>query len=132
MSSPGSDRGNGSERVACVGGVVHDEAGRVLLILRATEPGRGLWSVPGGRVEPGESEVDAVAREVLEETGLVVSVGALVGRVERGRYDIADYACTVLDGALQAGDDAAACRWTPYSQLSALPLVDGLADFLTP
>lgn len=130
MSSPPAPAGNGAERVACVGGVVHDAAGRVLLILRATEPGRGQWSVPGGRIESGESEVSAVAREVLEETGLVVSVGALVGRVERGHYDIADYACTVVDGALQAGDDAAACRWTPYSQLSSLPLVDGLADFL--
>lgn len=116
--------------MACVGGVVHDAAGRVLLILRATEPGRGRWSVPGGRVEPGESEVSAVAREVLEETGLVVSVGALAGRVEQGPYDIADYACTVVDGALQAGDDAAACRWTAYSELGSLPLVDGLAEFL--
>lgn len=131
MSSPSSGAGNGSARVACVGGVVHDAAGRVLLILRATEPGRGQWSVPGGRVEPGETEAAAVAREVLEETGLVVAVGGLVGRVTRGPYDIADYACTVVDGALQAGDDAAACRWTPYSQLKSLPLVEGLAEFLT-
>ena len=132
MSSPGAAPGNGSGGVPCVGGVVHDEAGRVLLILRATEPGRGQWSVPGGRVEPGESEVEAVAREVLEETGLVVAVGSLVGRVTRGPYAIADYACTVVDGALQAGDDAAACRWTPYSQLTSLPLVEGLAEFLAP
>jgi ADP-ribose pyrophosphatase YjhB (NUDIX family) len=60
----------GTLRVDCVGGIVVDERGRLLLVRRGTEPGRGLWSVPGGRVEPGESDAEATAREVLEETGL--------------------------------------------------------------
>ena len=56
--------------VPCVGAVVHDAAGRLLLIRRGHDPHRGLWSLPGGRVEPGESPEQAVVREVREETGL--------------------------------------------------------------
>jgi 8-oxo-dGTP diphosphatase len=98
--------------VACVGAIIRDDSGRVLLVRRANEPGRGLWSLPGGRVEPGETEEAAVAREVLEETGLVVSVEALAGRVTIGRYDIADYACTVTGGTLAAATDADDVAWT--------------------
>src|SRR3954466_12295448 len=67
--------------VPCVGAVVRDAAGRLLLVRRGHAPGRGLWSLPGGRVEPGESVEQAVAREVREETGLTVRAGAPVGRV---------------------------------------------------
>jgi ADP-ribose pyrophosphatase YjhB (NUDIX family) len=98
--------------VACVGAIIRDDSGRVLLVRRANEPGRGLWSLPGGRVEPDETEKAAVAREVLEETGLVVSVEALAGRVTIGRYDIADYACTVTGGTLAAATDADDVAWT--------------------
>jgi ADP-ribose pyrophosphatase YjhB (NUDIX family) len=102
----------------------------VLLVLRGTEPGRGLWSIPGGRIETDETAEQAVIREMREETGLEVVVGDLVGRVTRGHYDIADYACTDVGGALQAGDDAVACRWVSYEELDSLALVDGVADFL--
>jgi ADP-ribose pyrophosphatase YjhB (NUDIX family) len=102
----------------------------VLLVLRGTEPGRGLWSIPGGRIEADETPEQAVIREMREETGLEVVVGDPVGRVVRGRYDITDYACTVVGGALQAGDDAVACRWVGYDELDSLALVDGVADFL--
>src|SRR3954454_8406121 len=67
--------------VPCVGAVVHDGDGRLLLIRRGHAPHEGLWSLPGGRVEPGESAEAAVVREVLEETGLRVRAGAPVGRV---------------------------------------------------
>ena len=70
-------------RVHCVGALVHDDAARLLLVQRANAPGRGQWSVPGGKVERGESDVDAVRREVLEETGLHVRVGLRVGTVQR-------------------------------------------------
>ena len=70
-------------RVPCVGALVHDDEGRLLLVRRRNEPGAGRWSVPGGRVEPGETDADAVRREVLEETGLHVTVGLRVGTVER-------------------------------------------------
>ena len=113
-----------------MGGVTRDLGGRVLLVLRGTDPGRGLWSIPGGRVEPGESHAAALAREMREETGLDVVVGELLGVVERGPYEISDYACTVVGGALAAGDDAVACRWVSYDELDSLALVDGVADFL--
>lgn len=92
--------------VRCVGAVIRDSADRLLLIRRANEPGRGLWSLPGGRVEPGESDEDAVVREVAEETGLTVRAGRLVGRVRIGTYDVGDYVCEVLGGRLAAATDA--------------------------
>lgn len=120
-------------RVPCVGALVRDGAGRLLLVRRANEPGRGLWSLPGGRVEPGESAEQALVREVREETGLLVTVGPLVGRVERPGpggvvYDIADHVCRAVGGTLRAGDDAAEVRWV--DGLAALPLTEGLAETL--
>jgi ADP-ribose pyrophosphatase YjhB (NUDIX family) len=99
-------------RVACVGAIIRDESGRVLLVRRANEPGRGLWSLPGGRIEPDEAEEAAVVREVLEETGLAVRVEGLAGRVSIGRYDIADFACTVTGGTLAAATGADDVAWT--------------------
>ena len=62
-------------RIPCVGAVIKDETGRLLLIRRGHEPGAGLWSIPGGRIEPGESDLAALVREVREETGLDVVAG---------------------------------------------------------
>jgi 8-oxo-dGTP diphosphatase len=120
----------GSGHVACVGGIVRSPDGHLLLIRRGTEPGRGLWSIPGGRVEPGESDHEAVVRELAEETGLTVEVGRLVGTVVRGDFHIADYACTAVGGTLRAGDDAADARWVGAAEFAALPLVEGLAETL--
>lgn len=123
----------------CVGAVVRDGGGRLLLVRRGQEPGRGLWSVPGGRVEPGESPDAAVAREVLEETGLAVEVAELVGEVERDApdgsvYAIADYRCLpapgVDTGAVVAGDDAAEVGWFTPAEVRRLPCVPGLVAFL--
>ncbi len=116
--------------VACVGGLAYDDDGRILLVRRRNEPGRGLWSVPGGRVEPGETDTQAVIREMEEETGLVVEPGPLIGRVRRGPYDIADYRCAVVGGTLRAGDDATEVRWCDAVALADLPLVPLLLDTL--
>ena len=120
-----------NDAVPCVGGLAYDDAGRLLVIRRAHDPGRGLWSLPGGRVEPGEDDAAALVREMREETGLDVEPGPLVGRVQRGRYAIADYRCTVRGGRLRAGDDALDARFVDRAALEALPLVDLLLVTLT-
>src|SRR5882724_7170629 len=114
-----------TRRVPCVGAIIEDEAGRLLLIRRRNEPGAGLWSVPGGRIEPGETDQQAVVREVAEETGLQVSCGALVGSVERpglagAVLDIRDYAATVTGGELSADDDAGDARWIAPAGVRAM------------
>lgn len=114
----------------CVGGIVHDDVGRLLLIQRGTEPALGKWSLPGGRVEPGETDAEAVVRELAEETGLSVRVNALVGYVIRGRYEIYDYLCTVRSGELVAGDDAADVRWVDLAGFAELETVGALSEGL--
>ncbi|HVV10714.1 NUDIX hydrolase [Amycolatopsis sp.] len=116
--------------VRCVGGVLHDPAGRLLVIRRGHDPGAGLWSLPGGRVERGESDTEAVVREMREETGLDVRPGELAGMVVRGRYEIFDYVCEVVGGELRAGDDAADARWVNSADFASLALTDGLVDTL--
>ena len=114
----------------CAGAVVRDARGRVLLVRRANEPSRGLWSVPGGRIEPGESAREAAAREVREETGLEVEVGELLLTAELGPYVVEDYAATVVGGTLRAGDDALDARFFAAGELPALALSPGLLDAL--
>jgi ADP-ribose pyrophosphatase YjhB (NUDIX family) len=117
----------------CVGAVaVRDD--ELLLIRRGTPPGAGYWSLPGGRVEVGESLAAALVRELEEETGLAALVGPLLGWVERigagHHFVILDFEVTVLDGEARAGDDAAEVAWVPLEEVTGLPLVDGLAEFL--
>jgi ADP-ribose pyrophosphatase YjhB (NUDIX family) len=105
--------------------VIKDKSGRILLIQRGHSPGKGLWSIPGGRVEPGETDEDAVVREVSEETGLDVACGQLLGSVERSGpaetiFDIRDYTAAVVGGELAAGDDAADVRWVTPAELASL------------
>jgi 8-oxo-dGTP diphosphatase len=121
---------HGDASVRCVGGLAYDTEGRLLLIRRAHEPGRGLWSLPGGRVEPGEDDQVALVREMQEETGLTVEPGPLIGRVRRGPFDIADYRCAVVGGTLLAGDDALDARWCGVEDLTSLQLTPGLFDTL--
>jgi 8-oxo-dGTP diphosphatase len=123
------------DRQLCAGGIVHDAAGRVLLVRRGHAPSAGSWSVPGGRCLPGESAADACVREVAEETGMTVEVVRLAGTVERpapdgGIYVIDDFVCRVLGGELAAGDDATDARWVSRAELAELRLVPGLVEAL--
>jgi 8-oxo-dGTP diphosphatase len=118
-----------------VGGVcVHDDA--LLLVRRGRGPAQGEWSVPGGRVERGETLHEAVVREAFEETGLEVVVDRFLGWSERiddeYHYVILDFVVTALDPAQApvAGDDAAEAAWVPIAGVTDLRLVGGLYDFL--
>jgi 8-oxo-dGTP diphosphatase len=122
-------------RIPCVGAVIKDPDGRLLLIKRGHDPGAGLWSLPGGRVEPGETDQQAVAREVREETNLTVECRGLLGRAELPGpdgtvIDVSDYLAVVTGGELAAADDAADARWVAAADLECLPLTSGLADYL--
>ena len=119
----------------CVGAVAVDEES-LLLIRRGTEPERGSWSLPGGRVEFGESVVAAVVREFREETGLECICGDLLSWVERMgleyHFVILDFSVTVLDSREpRASGDAAEVRWVKFVDLKDLKLVEGLMDFLS-
>ena len=117
-----------------VGAFVFDAEGRVLVIERGRPPGEGLWSVPGGKLEPAETLAQAVAREVREETGLVVEVGPLACVVERmgddHHYVILDYLARVIGGALVPGSDARGARFVTDAELAELPHTDGLLPVL--
>jgi len=118
----------------CVGAIaVFDD--QILLIRRGRGPAQGSWSVPGGRVESGETLAEAVVRELLEETGLPGVCEGLIGWVERiedaQHYVILDFAVTILVAEDPvAGDDAAEAAWVPLADVAELSLVEGLAEFL--
>lgn len=111
--------------------------GRLLLVQRGQQPSMGLWSVPGGRLLPGEDVAVGCERELLEETGLHVTAGRLVGTVERdapdGRvYVIDDLLCGLrdADGPLpvpRAGDDAADAAWFDRAEVERLDADDLMA-----
>src|SRR5512142_2640786 len=92
-----------------IGAFVFDRDGRVLLVERGQAPAAGLWSIPGGKLEPGETLAQGVAREIREETGMIVEVGTLACVVEHisdgFHYVILDYLARPIGGTLAAGSD---------------------------
>ena len=118
----------------CVGAVAVED-GRLLLVRRGRPPGLGEWSVPGGRVEAGETMAEAVVRELAEETGLSGECVGVVGWVERigpeHHFVIVDFRVRVdAAGRPTPGGDAAEAAWVPLEEAGALALVEGLAAFL--
>lgn len=107
-------------------GVVCLRGDAVLLIRRGKPPKKGEWSLPGGRIEPGERAMDAALRELVEETGVTARITALIDVVdgifsEAGlHYVLIDYAAEWVSGEPVAGGDALEARFVPLDQIEAL------------
>ena len=112
-----------------VGGVIFKD-GLVLLAKRGQDPGKGLWTLPGGVVELGETLVKALKREIWEELSITIEVCGLVRLLDRIIYDeenrvrfhyvIADYWGWMVSGALLARSDVSDARWIPFGQMQAM------------
>lgn len=125
---------SGPKPEVCVGAIAVD-ADRLLMVRRGRGPAAGAWSIPGGRVESGETLAEAVVRELEEETGIEGVCGPLIGWVENidkeHHFVILDFEVDVLEGTEPvAGDDAVEARWVPLGEISELTVVSGLLEFL--
>jgi 8-oxo-dGTP diphosphatase len=115
-----------------VAAVIWNGRGDVLLIRRAKEPRKGQWSLPGGKLEFGETLIEGVRREVREETGLEVEILGLIDVAETIRdaeagaandhFVLIDYSARVISGTAVAASDAAEARWFALEELDTLPL----------
>ena len=123
-----------SRPVVGVGAIITD-GDRVLLVRRGREPSKGLWSIPGGMLELGESLVEGIRREVREEVGLEVRVLEIVEVLDRVIYDddgkieyhyvLVDYVCKPLSGTLRVADDADAAEWVNRRDVSSYEITKG-------
>lgn len=123
------------ELIPAAGVIIVNEQNQILLVQRGHAPQQGRWTVPGGRLEPGESPEQAAVREAREETGLEVQVEREVLHVRLptgdGRhFDVHDFVAKVVGGTLKPGDDAADARWFSHDELSSIPLTKNLLGYL--
>lgn len=126
-----------ADRPVVAVGVMLLDGDRVLLVKRARPPGVGKWTVPGGKVELGESLEAAALRELEEETGLGCTLGPLVevlDRVVRAPDGTVEFHFVILDflgsaptGTLRAGSDSSDARFVPIAELGGYDVTDGLA-----
>ena len=120
-----------------VGGIVFNDRGAVLMIKRNQKPALGQWSVPGGKLAPGETLQDACRREVNEETGLEIRIGHVVAvverRIENFHYIIIDFMATLTPEGLKvprACSDVDEARWIQVKKLEKYDLVEGLEKII--
>jgi len=120
-----------------VSGIVFNKQKQILLIQRNQPPAMGLWSIPGGKLEPGESLVEACKREIKEETGLDTDIKNIVAVVERRvegfHYVIIDYLAQLVDKENSqpvAQSDVSEARWVSLEHLIDYELVEGLAEII--
>jgi len=132
-SSDAEDREYPKHPLVGVGAIVM-RGDSVLLVKRNKEPSKGMWSIPGGLVEIGETVKDALRREVMEECGIEIEPTELfevvdaVNRDDKGRvrfhYIIVDFLSGWRGGDLAAGSDVADARWTPLGELQGLNMTE--------
>lgn len=118
--------------------IIHQD--KILLVLRANPPQKGKWAVPGGSVNRGETVQEAAEREVLEETGLVISAGDPVHTFEimerhpdgqiRFHYRVVDVMGDYISGSIKAKDDAEDARWFSREDLEDIELTDTMQALL--
>lgn len=114
--------------------------GKVLLVKRNKKAGYGMWSLPGGHVEPGEKARDAVVRELAEETGITARVERIldaidiIHRDDAGQvlfhYLISCFLCRWEAGEPVAGDDVSDARWVHPDEFGGLTMTPGTAEFI--
>lgn len=123
-----------SERPQVGVGVAVVDDDRILLVKRGREPSKGLWAVPGGKVDWGEPMREAARREVLEETGLDVDVGEVIWVGEHLSEDhhivLIDFIGAVKGGSLEAADDAEEVRWVDLSVAEDYPLTPTMYELV--
>lgn len=120
-----------------VGGIVFNRQNQVLLIKRNQPPAMGLWSIPGGKLEAGETLTAACKREIKEETGLETEIKNIVAvverRIENFHYVIIDYLVSLTDEDYAvpiAQSDIADAKWVDLESIADYELVDGLAEII--
>ena len=120
-----------------VGGLLFNRQHQVLLINRDKPPAQGLWSVPGGKLEAGESLIECCRREMQEETGLDVEVLSIVAvverRIENFHYVIIDFLVQLVDDQNFipiAASDVSEARWIDLEKIEDYPLVKGLFEII--
>ncbi len=130
----------GSDRRPVAGvGVVILDGGKVLLVQKRNGPFAGLWGVPGGKIELGETRIEAAHREVAEETGLEIELGDPIwigeaigpGEEPAWHFTLVDFVARPIGGRLEPGDDAVAAKWvTPdeMRRLDLIPLMEALIE----
>ncbi|HEX68770.1 MAG TPA: NUDIX domain-containing protein [Candidatus Bathyarchaeota archaeon] len=121
-------------------GAIIVQDGKILIVRRSSEPGKGKWSVPGGLVELGETVEQAVVREVREECGLDVEVDRLIDVVDSMTFDrngrlkyhfiILDFFVKIKGGKLRPGDDAKEAMWVSLEEVENYDLTKTFRDFL--
>jgi ADP-ribose pyrophosphatase YjhB (NUDIX family) len=119
-------------------GVAVIKDGALLMVKRGRGPNAGMWAIPGGKVDYGESMPAAAIRELREETGIVAEIERVIwvgdaigpGDPPDWHYTLVDYLARMTGGRLEAADDAELVAWVPLDQVLDLPVTPTMPDLV--